>query len=425
MKELYQGVYLDTIQSTKYKSTMLVVKFITPYSVPAASKRSLIASMIEDGSNTIKNKGVLEQKLADLYGSSLGVSVQRNGNFLEFTLTSTLVRPTLLKDIAPNLMSNWFALIYSLLFEQSFDDTNELIVTRFKREKQLLLTRMKRRKDVKTNLVSQKLLEKIYQNDANKYLDGLGSEDVLQELVLADLKEEYRKIIEESLIFIAVHGEYNEHNLMTDLRKWPLSHRTADYNYTDNQIIASKSSFNLFSQDIDGKQSHLAMAYQFPFMNTLRGRVEMHMLNAIFGGLPNSLLFMEIREKQSLAYSIYSSVDFSRSLLVVFASVDGNLIDHVMKEVEELFILMEEKIKDKSFLEEVKFTLISDHIQSRDYQDSELYLQINRFLQATFPKDLDSYQTYIEEVEEKSLLGLLRHLKRMTSFVLKGRGSNA
>lgn len=425
MKELYQGIYLDTKLSKKYKSNMIVVKFITPYSVASASKRSLIARMIEDGSISIKNKGILEQKLANLYGSSLGVSVQRNGNFLEFTLSSTLVRPSLIKDLAPNLLSEWFSLIYSLLFEQSFDDSNEFILARFKREKQLLLTRIKRRKDVKTNLVAQNLLEKIYQNDTTKYLDGLGSDSILRELTLADLAQEYRKLLDESLVLIGVHGEFSEEKLMTTVRKWPLSSRVIDYNYTNNQIIAPETSYQLFTKEVDGKQSHLAMAYHFPFISTLRGRVQMQLLNAIFGGLPNSLLFMEIRESQSLAYSIYSSVDFSRSLLLVFASVDGEKVGHVMNEVNNLLELVKEKVADKSFLAEVKFTLISDHIQSRDYQETELYLQINQFLQPTFPRDASVYRDYVEDVQEEDLLVLLNELKASTSFVLKGRELDA
>lgn len=425
MKELCQGIYLDTNFSEKYKSNMLVVKFITPYSVATASKRSLIARMIEDGSKAIKNKGVLEQRLADLYGASLSVSVQRNGNFLEFTLTSTLVRPTLLKDLAPNLMREWFSLIDTLLFEQSFDESDQFIVSRFKREKQLLLTRIKRRKDVKTNLVAQNLLEKIYQSDTTKYLDGLGSHAILTELTLKDLDDEYKKLMAESLVLIAVHGEFNEENLLTTLNKWPLSPREIDYNYTNNQIIAPDSSYELYMKEVDGKQSHLAMAYRFPFIKTLKGRVEMQMLNAIFGGLPNSLLFMEIREKQSLAYSIYSTVDFSRSLLVVFASIDGEQIDHVVKEVNHLMGLIKEKIADETFLEEVKFTLISDQVQSRDYQDTELYLQINRFLQPTFPSDVDIYRDYIEGIKQEDLLRLLNELEAIASFVLKGGDMNA
>lgn len=425
MNELYNGIYLDAKLSSKYKSNMLVIKFITPYSVASASKQSLIARMVEDGSKSIENKAVLEQRLANLYGASLGVSVQRNGNFLEFTLTATLVRPALIKDLAPNLMREWFLLIESLLFEQSFDEANEWVLSRFNREKQLLLTRIKRRKDVKTNLVAQNLLEKIYMNDTSKYLDGLGSEELLKDLTLADLKSEYRKLIEDSLILIAMHGEFDEDILSKTLRKWPLTSRKIDYNYTNNQIITPKGTYEAFIKETDGKQSHLAMAYKFPFIGTLRGRVQMQMLNAIFGGLPNSLLFMEIRENQSLAYSIYSTVDFSRSLLVVFAAVDGESIEHVMNEVDHLLLVMKEKIVNKTFLEEVKFTLISDYIQSRDYQDTELYLQINRYLQPTFPSDVDTYRRYIEDIQEDHLLQLLSQLQPITSFVLKGRELDA
>lgn len=425
MKELRQGIYLDTKLSSKYKSNMIVVKFITPYSVSAASKRSLLGRMLEDGSISIRNKGVLEQRLASLYGSSLGVSVQRNGNFLEFTLSSSLVRPSLIKELASDLMKEWFLLIFNLIFEQSFEETNDLVINRFNREKQLLLTRIKRRKDVKTNLLSQRLLEEIYKNDSTKYLDGIGDSETLEALVLADVRKEYQILLDESLILIAVHGEYNEERLVNTISNWPLKPRAAAYNYTENQIKLSSPTYQQFVQEVEGQQSHLAVAYHFPFINTLQGRVHMQMLNAIFGGVSNSLLFMEIREAQGLAYSIYSSIDFSRSLLVVFAAVDGEKIEHVINEVNHQMVLLRNKVTDLDFLKEIKFTLISEHIQSRDYQDTELYLQINQFLQPTFPTAIEAYQEYIEGIQAKDLLELIDHLQAITSFILKGGDSNA
>lgn len=425
MKELHRGIYLDTKLSSKYKSNMIVVKFITPYSVSSASKRSLLGRMIEDGSISIKNKSILEQRLANLYGSNLGISVQRNGNFLEFTMSSSLVRPALIKELSPDLMQEWFSLIFSLIFEQSFEETNDLVKNRFNREKQLLLTRFKRRKDVKTNLLSQRLLEEIYQKDSTKYLDGIGDSVTLQDLELADVRAEYRRLLDESLILIAVHGEFDEELLANTISNWPLLPREVAYNYTDNQINLSSPMCNQFVQEIEGKQSHLAMAYHFPFINTLQGRVHMQMLNAIFGGLSNSLLFMEIREAQGLAYSIYSSIDFSRSLLVVFAAVDGEKIEHVINEVNRQMVLLRNKVTNLEFLEEIKFTLISEHIQSRDYQDTELYLQINQFLQPTFPTAIEAYQEYVESVQAKDLLELIDELQAITSFILKGGDSNA
>ena len=421
MKELYQGIYLDTKVSTKYKSNLMVIKFISPYSAAAASKRSLLARMIEDGSESIKNKGALEQKLASLYGASLGVSVHRNGNFLEFTLKTSLVRPSLIEDLAPDILDQWYTLIESLLFEQNFSDVSQWDATRFNREKQLLLSRMNRQKDDKEQLVTKKLLEKIYQNDASKSLDGFGSEELLVQLSLADVAQEYRKLIDESLVLIATHGEFEEARLTEVIKKWPLSGRDKRYNYTENQISINSEVYTFHSQAVEGKQTHLAMGYSFPFISTLKGRVQMQVLNAILGGLPNSLLFMEIREKQSLAYSIYSSIDFSRSLLAIYAAIDGQTIDHVMSEIGKLFDVLKEQIAEPAYLEEVKFSLISDYVQSRDYQDTELYLQINQFLQPTFPRSLSIYREYVKGVKEADLLALLKDLKAVTTFVLKGR----
>ena len=106
MREIRNGVYYTYTPSTKYKSNLLVIKLIAPYNIKRASIRALLSRLFEDGSEAIKNKSILEKKLADLYGATLSVSVQRKGNFHEFSLTSLIARPKLLNDNTDKLVED-------------------------------------------------------------------------------------------------------------------------------------------------------------------------------------------------------------------------------------------------------------------------------------------------------------------------------
>ena len=55
--------------------------------------------------------------------------------------------------------------------------------------------------------------------------------------------------------------------------------------------------------------------------------------NAIFGGNSNSKLFLNVRERLSLCYSVNSSLDKFKGLLVVQAGAEFDQLEQVRQEV--------------------------------------------------------------------------------------------
>ena len=56
-------------------------------------------------------------------------------------------------------------------------------------------------------------------------------------------------------------------------------------------------------------QAKLNLGYRFPAIYGNANYYTFVVFNMMFGGDPSSVLFSEVREKQSLAYSIHSQID--------------------------------------------------------------------------------------------------------------------
>lgn len=420
MREIRNGVYYTYTPSTKYKSNLLVIKLIAPYNIKRASIRALLSRLFEDGSEAIKNKSILEKKLADLYGATLSVSVQRKGNFHEFSLTSSIARPKLLNDHTDRLVEDWFKLIYSILFEQNFDQNNSELVASFQREKQMLLSLLERDKDDKANLVIEKLMERLYENAEVYYAEGLGNEAAINSATLGDLKREYETMINDSLILIGVHGEFINDPLEQEISNWPLPPRSSNISYLNNYITTKLIEEEITVEKVDGQQTYLALAYYIPMAITLRQKILTQVLNGILGSLPNSVLFTEVRESEGLAYSICSSVDYSRHLLIIEAGIDGKQIQTVLSAIKQQFNTINQKLLDSNFLNEAKLTLLSNEIQSRDSQAVELYLEFNQILKPGIDFTFENYHHIIETLQPDDIASLLAKVKPRIGVVLKG-----
>ena len=67
--------------------------------------------------------------------------------------------------------------------------------------------------------------------------------------------------------------------------------------------------------------------------------------NGLFGGFPHSKLFLNVREKHSLAYYASSSVEPFRGLLTVQTGIDGKNREKVLRLVnDQLKEIAEQKI---------------------------------------------------------------------------------
>ena len=395
MEEIKKGVYLGITPSKKYKTNQIIIKLIVPYSGKVAAERGTISRMMEDGSSKIHSKGMLEQQLATLYGANLQVTSQRKGYYHEVTLTTTAVNPRLVQN--HQFVSDWLALIQDLLWEQKYLLDDQSMHERFIREQRLLIQMMKRQQDNKQRYVGQKLAEKLYAEDPELAKGGFGSITDVEQLNYEDIASAYQTLVETSAVYVQAHGDWDAQLLKKWVRDWPLSDRSVQVDYQHNVISLPKQAHFHQEESVPGVQANIAIAYQLPPSTHIAERHLIQLANAIFSSAPTSKLFTEIREKQSLAYSISGSVDFTRDLLIVRAGVEPKHVHYVVDQVNEQLKIMQNTLVDQEMLSDIKLALKSYELQMHDTQHFE---NINGMMEYLYP-DFNLTSAHYEEVIDR------------------------
>ncbi len=88
------------------------------------------------------------------------------------------------------------------------------------------------------------------------------------------------------------------------------------------------------------QQAKQVLVYRVPWTNESRTWVARALFASMLGGGPHSRLFREVREKQSLAYYAHAAVDRNKGLLQVHVGLDESAAERVQvetqKQIEEL-----------------------------------------------------------------------------------------
>ncbi len=91
----------------------------------------------------------------------------------------------------------------------------------------------------------------------------------------------------------------------------------------------------------------------------------MSMANGVFGAFPHSKLFVNVRERDSLAYSVHSWLDFTKGLLFIAAGIEFGKYGRALQTIrEELAALQAGTISDEE-MEKTRASLI-DRVRSRE-----------------------------------------------------------
>ncbi|HCW9736426.1 TPA: insulinase family protein, partial [Staphylococcus aureus] len=171
--------------------------------------------------------------------------------------------------------------------------------------------------------------------------------------------------------------------------------------------------------DVD--QAKLNMGYRFPTQYGQSGYAAFVVFNMMFGGDPSSVLFNEVREKQSLAYSIHSQIDGKNGYLFVLSGVSSDKYETAKDTIISEF----EKIKAGDFTEEklelAKKVIISHRYESEDRPKSIIEIMHNQILLEQ-PQSKETFINDIQKVSREDIVSVAEKAFLDTIYVLTKGG---
>ena len=169
----------------------------------------------------------------------------------------------------------------------------------------------------------------------------LGYKEDLEQITVENLYEYYQEMIATNLVDIFVIGEIIEEeiiNLFKDnfklkvLKKQKLPYLLEDKPFRSRKLLDKET--------IDTTQSNLAIACRCHQLSDYERNYPLTLYNIILGGGSDSKLFKEVREKNSLCYSIYSVPNKLDHILIIQAGIDKDnykkTLDLIEKELASI-----------------------------------------------------------------------------------------
>ena len=418
--QLAEGVNLHVLPTKQYKTIRIFIRFTARLQQEVITKRSLLSSMLETNSLNYPDQTKLSAKLAELYGASFGLSVRKKGNLHWLNVGISFVNGEYVND--PNLFSQAVDFLKEVLFypnikNQQFDQLT------FDLEKNNLRLYLESLKEDKQTFASYALQELYFENSPEQKIPSLGVVEEIDKITAHSLAAYYQEMMANDQIDIFVVGDVDPDKAAEAVGQLPFEPRETAHPelfYTQPQVNIVKE--RQVREPI--VQAKLNLAYQTNVYYDEPERFALMVFNGLFGGFPHSKLFMNVREKESLAYYASSSVDTFRGFMSVQTGIDEKNRNQVLRLIhEQLESLRNGEITDLE-LAQTKAMLRNQYLLSLDSPQAAIEAS---FLDSWLPETKLSDEEWLKRMESitiKEIQQVAEQIELQAIFFLAGGNAN-
>ena len=315
---LLPGVTLRICRDSRFKQGCLSFQFLRQMKESEAHFNALLPSVMLRGTVPHPDLRAITQHLDDLYGAAIGPLVRRLGDWQTtgFYLSFLDDRFAMAGDRVAAGMTAFLeeTLTQPLLREGGF--LPEIVES----EKKNLIATIESELNNKGAYAMGKLLKTMCREDSFG-IPRLGTAEKVAQIQPQTLYDHYLRIRRESPIEIFYVGSMSSDEIsaliIPMIEKWERKPITLP---AQTAFTAGEESHNVETMDIS--QGKLCLGFSTPITSREGDYAAMMVLCTIFGSGMTSKLFMNVREKLSLCYSIGASYYGTKGILTVSAGID-------------------------------------------------------------------------------------------------------
>lgn len=336
--ELARGVKLYVRPTEQFKTINISFKWKQQLTEEQAAIRAVLANVLQYSNAEYPSNAEFRKRLDELYGAVLYFDTGKKGNHHIFSLNAETVNDAYLSN--EKVVDEVFNLLHTVLFKPNLVD-GKFVDSIVNREKEQVIERIQSMYDDKTRYAQQRLLENIRPNHAAS-ISANGTVAAVKAVTNEQLVAMHQTILAEDNLSIYIVGDINAQEIKEKIAShFPFANRTSELVHDVEDAKAPTE--NGFLHEIqDMKQGKLHIAYRTPVTFFSEEFPIMQITNGILGGFSHSKIFMNVREKESMAYYASSSYASLYGLIFVLAGIDANLQEKAVKLIDEQLKAMQQ-----------------------------------------------------------------------------------
>jgi predicted Zn-dependent peptidase len=410
-----QGYKLHVIQTEKYKTNTFVWKMKAPLTKEDVTKRALLPQVLQSSSAKYASTTALRSYLDELYGATLFVDLSKKGEYHVISFSLEIANEKFLSDSSP-LLKKGFELLAEILTNpnvsgQAFDKET------VEKEKRALKQRIQSVFDDKMRYSNVRLLQEMCKDEPYA-LEVNGDAADVDAITPENLFDYFQRAFLEDEMDLYVIGDVTEDDvkkLASDL----LQFESRTPKKVEQQKVNKRSEVNEVKEQQDVKQGKLNIGYRTNIVYGDPDYFALQVFNGIFGGFSHSKLFINVREKASLAYYAASRLESHKGLMMVMSGIDLKNFDQAVGIINEQMEAMKKGDFTDQELNQTKAVIRNQILETIDTSRGLTEILYHNVVAHT-DIALDTWMNAMEKTTKEEIIAVAQKIDLDTIYFLTG-----
>ena len=306
---------LHVLPSQQFKTYSLALYIGLPLNEETVTPTALLPFVWRRGNSCYPETIKFREKLDELYGAGFGFDIVKRGNDQILIIRMDIANDAFVKGEHHSLLYEALGFLSDTVYRPLIENGafREQYVTS---EKETLRKRIEAVINDKIRYAAERLIAVMCRNESYR-LPALGRVDDLPNIDSQALYDHYESLLERSCVDLFIVGDTTLSEAQSFVSELFPQKGTRPAHYEPAVLTRSHIQEREVVEQLDVKQGKLNMGLRTYVGYGDEAYPAALVYNGILGGYPHSKLFINVREKESLAYYASSRLDGHKGIITV------------------------------------------------------------------------------------------------------------
>ncbi len=330
-----RNIRVHVLPTDRFKTYSISLYIGSPLTAEHVTPNALIPFVLRRGTAAYPETRAYRERLDELYGAGFGFDIYKRGNhqLVQFRMDTIADRYVDHAD-GDSLLRESLVYMLQTVCAPSLEDGAFL---RKYVEAEILTVRRKLEAVInnKIQYAAERCTQEMFANDPFRY-NALGRLDQLDQFDAVSLYRRYEEWLSTAQIDLYVAGDTSLDAVSQIVQEAFTVRRDAAPAYSfSGDVPAPRAGVHTVVEKLDVNQGKLNMGLAIPVLSDHPQYPAAMVYNGILGAYPHSKLFVNVREKASLAYYASSRLDGFKGYMMIQSGIEVEHYDRAVRIIQE------------------------------------------------------------------------------------------
>lgn len=362
-EQINKGAALHLLPTKKFKTTTILLQMLAPLEAETATERSLLSQVLKSATADYPSRKSIRSRLDYLYGAVFTTDVAKKGDYHLLTFRLDIANERYIEHAEP-LLEEGLAFLKGAVLSPYLENglfSGKIIAE----EKRNLQQRMEAVYDDKIRYANNRMLQHMFPEDPYR-LQAQGELERLEAISAERLMSIYESMLKEDKVDMYIIGDVEEAQAAKAASAFSVFEENHHVKKAAETNYSVRETPNHIKETDDIQQGKLHIGCRVPVYFKDSSFAAMQVANALLGGFPHSKLFLNVREKESLAYYAASRYDSLKGFVTIMAGIETSQYDKALAIITEQIEDMKIGRFTEDEVEQTKGMLVNQLLETAD-----------------------------------------------------------